>query len=166
MKSYIIFISIISVLLLSIPLYASLEISVTTDKPVYQVGEIIKVYVSLYNPTPLPVKLTYGSSLTATYLMDQSYYWHTDVVYNPYISSLTIQPEQTFTWQLNHHQTYYPLNIGYHSVQGGSMAGEMWGQLSEPVEFRVIPEPASIFLLGTGLVLSRRIQLRWKRTKS
>jgi len=150
---------IVLVVILSLPAYASLEISVVTDKEVYQLGETVEVYVSLYNPTPDPVTLTYGSSLVATYLMDQSYYWHTNVIALDVILHKTIQPDQTLMWQLDHeehHQAYYPLGVGYHSVQGGSMAWQLNGQLSEPFEFQVVPEPTTLSLLSLGAVLLKR----------
>lgn len=156
MKLERIFSPLVLIAFLSFPVHASLEISVATDKTVYQPGETVEVYVSLYNPTSESVTLTHGSSLEVTYLMDQSYYWHLNVHALDVITYRTIQPEQTVTWQLNHddyHQSYYSLDIGYHSVQGGSLAEELGGLLSEPVEFQVIPEPATILLLTLGIIV-------------
>ena len=143
----------LTVSILSLSAHASLVVSVTTDKSIYQLGETVEVYVSLYNPTSESLPLTYGSNLEATYLIDNSYYWHHSISHLPVILHGTIQSEQTLTWQLNHndfHQTQYPLNIGFHSVQGASLAGEMSGQLSEVVTFQVIPEPTTLSLLALG----------------
>jgi|GEM_PF-7003056 len=58
---------IISILALNLVLFLSgigiadlVDISVATDKPTYQVGEEVIVYVSAYNPNTEPVTLTGG----------------------------------------------------------------------------------------------------------
>jgi hypothetical protein len=140
---------------------ATLQLSVSTDKSVYHIGETVKIFVSAYNPSSTAVKLTFGSgTLKATYLMDGTYNWARNKSDIDVIANLTIKPYETLTWQLDHNtseQSYYPLTVGAHSVQGALLAWELGGQLSDLVEFRVTtPEPTTILLLGSGLLLLRK----------
>ena len=152
---------IISILALNLVLFLSgigsadlVDISVATDKPTYQVGEDVKVYVSAYNPGLDPVILTFTSSLEASYWMNEEYYWHENKIFVPSGFLLTINPKITHTWELIHgpdELSEYPLNIGTHNVIGMVGAYELQDSyLTEPVEFEVIPEPASLIILTTG----------------
>jgi len=159
MKVNIVFITIVLVLILSLPLYASLEISVATDKQVYQRGETVEVYVSLYNPTAEAITIYVGYPI-ATYLMDDIYFWHQNKVFPAVLlPPISIEGYQSLTWQLNHDVKEledYPLGAGIHSVIGYVYSNETIGQHSDAVNFEVIPEPTTLSLFALGAVLLKR----------
>ena len=143
------------------------DISVTTDKTTYQVGEDVKVYVSVFNPGLDSVTLTFTSSLESSYWMDEEYYWHENKIIIPSGSLLTINPNTSHTWELIHGPTElseYPLNIGMHTVTGMVGAYELQDNyMTEPVEYEVIPEPTSIMIFSVGaLFLTRSLRKRKK----
>ena len=137
---------------------ATLEISVATDKPIYQLGETMQVSVSVYNPTSEAVTM-YISYPIASYLMDDTYFWHQNKVFPAWaLPPITMQPGQIQTWQRDHstqENTEYFLNLGNHSVKGIIYSDVTAGQYSDPVEFQVIPEPATIVLFCLGGILIR-----------
>jgi len=130
------------------------DICAATNKPVYELGEEVVVFVIAYNPNPEPVTLTFGSALQRSYLMDGIYDWRTGHGWTLYPTQRTIDPYDSHTWQLTHgtyEMTIYPLGVGAHTV-----IGEVVGYgYSTPAEFDVIPEPATILLLAVGAVLLR-----------
>ena len=135
--------------------YATLlEITVDTDKDIYQLNEVVEVYVSLYNPTSEPVTI-YTFPPIASYRMDDVYFWHQNKIFPLGSTSFTMQPGEIKTWQLEHgvqENAEYFLSVGIHSVQGLSS-----GQYSDPAEFQVVPEPATLALLALGgLILRKR----------
>lgn len=132
---------------------ASLQISVTTDKPVYQMGETINVSITVINSGSTSEKL-YGGYYFTTYIIDDAYNW-ADRFAPQVILQTTFQPGETKMWEMAHEINEwqeYPLTVGMHSLVGG--AG--FTLLSDPVEFEVIPEPTSILLLGAGLISLRK----------
>ena len=137
------------------------EITVGTDKDVYELGEEVRVYVSVYNPG-LPVTLTFGSTLQASYLMDGTYYWHQDKYFLDVITNVTIDSNATHTWELVHgmyEMESYPLDIGIHTLVGKVMAWQLIdNNTSEVICYEVIPEPVAILLFGIGGLLLRRRQ--------
>ena len=146
------------VCVMSVPVYALLELSVTTNQDFYLPGETVEVYVSVTNTGFLPTTLSFSNSLEATYVMDDTYDWSSSLVVLPMTHELTINGGQTLTWQLDHdayHQGKYPLGVGLHMVQGSCTALQMFGQLSDPVLFEVIPEPATLALMALGAMLTR-----------
>jgi len=130
------------------------DISVATDKPTYQVGEEVKVYVRAYNPGLDSVTLTFGSNIQTSYWMDDIYDWQAGRDRLWVLTYATINPNTTHTWELIHgsyEMSVYPLEIGTHSVVGIVGAYELSGNgESSPIEFEVIPEPASLIILTTG----------------
>lgn len=136
------------------------EITVDTDKDVYELGEEVKVYVSVYNPGLDPVTLTFSSTLQASYWMDEIYYWHENKVFLQVLTHVTINSNTTHTRELIHginEMQEYPLEIGLHTVTVMVVAYELQNEyLTEPVEFEVLPEPGTILLFGIGGFLLRR----------
>jgi hypothetical protein len=136
----------------------TVNISTVTDKESYLLGEEVVVSVTAYNPDPNPVTLYFVSSLEASYLMDDVYDWTEGKFFSQFGGQLTIDPYSSYTWELTHgpgEMGLYPLDVGTHTVVGEVVG---YGE-SAPVQFGVIPEPATILLLTLGsLLLTRRRQ--------
>jgi len=135
-------------------------ISTTTDKDAYLLGEQVVVSVTTYNPDPNPVTLIFCSSLEASYLMDDVYDWTEGKVFTQLGRQLTIDPYDSYTWDLPHghrEMELYPLDVGTHTVRG-----EVVGYgFSSTIQFEVVPEPATILLLTLGsLLLTKRRRKR------
>ena len=150
-------------LLLYCPVNASLQVAVDTDKDIYLLNETVKVYISLFNPTGDTVTL-YCTYPVATYLMDNAFYWHQDKVFPAgFPPPVILQAGETKIWQLEHgsrESGSYSLGIGNHTVQGVFNFNTTGTQYSDSAEFHVIPEPATLALLGLGGVLIRRKMIR------
>lgn len=146
-------------IVLSFSAHATLQITVDTDKDVYQAGENVHVYVTAHNLSTEQVVLHFGISLKASYEMDQIYNWVENKGYYPATSSLRIDAGSSYTWELTHGPTElfeYPLNPGLHSVIGKILASELMGEKSASTQFMVIPEPITITLLCFGAFLIRQ----------
>jgi hypothetical protein len=133
---------------------ASLQISVATDKPVYQINETVGISITVSNSGSTSETL-YGGFYFTTYIMDGIYNWAVGRSGPDVVLSITILPGQSKTWDMSHglyELQEYPLVVGSHSVVGG--AG--YTLLSSPVEFQVVPEPVTISLLAFGFLLLRR----------
>ncbi len=131
------------------------DISVATDKEIYQLNEEVTVVVTAYNPNQEPVTLGFPSALTTTYLMDGVFNWSEGKVFAPSGLQLTIEAHEFATWELTHgskEMGLYALDVGVHSVVGEVVG---YGQ-SEAVEFEVIPEPATILILSFGVFWARK----------
>lgn len=131
-----------------------IDISVATDKETYLLGEDVTVFVTAYNPNPDPITLYFASSLQASYLMDGVFDWRTGKGFEYMVTKRVIEPYDSRVWQLDHgtyEKAIYPLSIGRHTVVGEVVG---YGQ-SAPVEFQVIPEPASVLLIGLGALWIR-----------
>jgi hypothetical protein len=130
------------------------DITVSTDKESYLLGEEVIVSVIAYNPNPEPVTLYFGSSLLATYLMDDVFDWSEGRFFEPVNLQLIIQPYNFHTFDLKHglyEMSLYPLDFGTHTVVGEVVG---YGQ-SAQVQFEVIPEPSTLLILGFGALLLR-----------
>jgi len=129
------------------------EVSAATDKPMYLLGEEVTVSVTAYNPNPEPVELVFGG-FEATYLMDDVFDWRQGKAAGLGIRYLTIDPYDSYTRDLIHGEEemdLYPLSIGTHYIVGEFLD---YGY-SAQVEFEVVPEPASVFLLTLGASIIR-----------
>ncbi|MBN1844556.1 MAG: hypothetical protein JW810_02655 [Sedimentisphaerales bacterium] len=141
------------------------DLGVATDQQTYLPGEAVVVWVSASNPTAEYVNLTFTSTLQASYCMDGEFYWHENQDSFPVITYVTLDPYETYSWELVHSTAEmqdYPLGIGTHTVAGMVMAFELGGQGStDALSFEVIPEPASVlFVLGGLAGLARRSRRR------
>jgi Intracellular proteinase inhibitor len=144
------------------------DISVATDKTTYLVDEDVQVFISAYNPGTDPVTLTFASDIQITYWMDEIYDWQEGRSRLPAITQVTINPNTTHTWDLTHssyEMSLYPLEIGTHNVVGIVMAYELpCSGDSTPVEFKVIPEPATLFFFSFGTLWIIRYSKRNNRS--
>ena len=146
----------ITVLTLTSPLVSDVivDISVETDKPIYQFGEEVMISVTAYNPRSDAITLALHLDPTVSYMMDGVFDWKEYHVGLPAIGDVVFEPFQSRTWELTHgawESQFYPLEIGTHSVVGELID---YG-FSEAVEFEVVPEPATILLLGLGGLVLR-----------
>jgi hypothetical protein len=146
-------------IVLSFSAHATLQITVDTDKDVYQVGEDIAITITAYNPTTEPVIMTGGFYFT-TYIMDETYDWAKGKSGPAVVVTVTVDPGESISWDHMHginECLEYPLEIGVHSIVGKILAYELRGQnQSEPVEFSVIPEPFSLSFLFLGSFFIRK----------
>ena len=135
--------------------HAQVEISVSTDKDVYQLDEDVTVYVSAYNPTDETIGLSWATTKEATYIMDDIFDWSDYKIFNDIPTYIPLAPLDTYIWELTHNQemrNYYPLELGLHSV-----VGEVVNYGVSPVyEFEVIPEPTSLLLISCGILVLRK----------
>ena len=135
------------------------DISVSTDKPTYQLGEYVTISVTAYNPNPEPITLSF-SGRKATYIIDDTYDL-ADAPFYPQVSYTTIEPYSSFTWDLTHDywgMKEYFLLVGTHTLVGQLWAGELGeDNMTSPVQFEVIPELATFALFGLGLLIFRRL---------
>ncbi len=138
-----------------------LQITVETDKDVYQFGEDVLISVVAYNPNPEEVNLT-GGFYFNTYIIDDIYDWADGRSGPAVIIKTTVDPGESLIWEQVHgihERSAFPLEIGTHTVVGEVLAFELQGQSrSEPVEFEVVPEPASILLLLAGVPVMRKLK--------
>ena len=146
----------IIVLTLTSPLVnaAIVDIGVETDKPTYLLEEPVTVFVTAYNPNPEAVTLGFGSTLQATYLMNDVFDWSEGKGFADVVTSVTIEPDDSYVWDLTHgldEMMLYPLDVGIHTVVGEVVG---YGQ-SATIEFEVVPEPATVLLLGFGGLILR-----------
>ena len=120
------------------------DISASTDKTVYQLGETVVVSIIVYNPNPEPVTLSYSGG-NITYIMDNIFDWKTGKAFPLWVLNKTIDAYDFWTVELVHgsvESSFYPLDAGNHSVVGiiGSYGS------SVPVQFEVVPEPGTLSL--------------------
>jgi hypothetical protein len=139
------------------------DISVSTDKATYSLDEDVVVSITACNPNSEPVTLT-GGFYFASYIMDDVYDWVEGRSAPQVIQKLTIDPGDSITWDLTHgsyEMQEYPLTLGKHMVVGEVLAIELIGDgKSAPVEFDVVPEPATILLLTLGICGMRIVRHR------
>ena len=130
------------------------DVCVATNKPVYELGEVVAVFVIAYNPNPEPITLYFPTSLQASYLMDDVFDLSTITAWTPESTERKIPAYDSYTWNLHHHShamKVYPLTIGTHTVEGYVVG---YGQ-SAPVEFEVVPEPSTCLLFLIGFIAFR-----------
>ena len=134
----------------------ALELTVATDKPSYSFGEDITVSVTAYNPNDYEVTLEFGSTLQASYIMDDVYDWSSDGIFLAVVTEVTVGAQSSYNWDLEHDWEYtvgpdtygYDLSIGTHSVVGAlqpvfQSPGD-YTYYSQAVEFEVVPVPGDV----------------------
>ena len=135
----------------------NLSIGVATDKLTYDLGEYVTIYITGYNVGSDTITLGFGTLSQASYLMDNVYDWFDHHHHYAMPSYRVLDAGEDYTWTLVHNSVdlgYYPLTVGTHSVKGEIVD---YGY-SAPVEFEVVPEPATFLLLalGTLALLNKR----------
>ncbi|MFA6426788.1 MAG: hypothetical protein WCW64_11510 [Phycisphaerae bacterium] len=130
------------------------DITVSTDKPTYQLGEYVTVSITSYNPNPQPVTLNFDTSLQAIYLMDGTFDSSQNQAVAMWSTERTINAYDSYTWTRTHGAgalILYPLGLGIHSV-----AGEVVGYgSSSSIQFEVVPEPGALAILSFALPIFR-----------
>ncbi len=146
----------ITVLTLTSPLVnaAIVDISVETDKPVYQLGDDVVVSVIAINPTDEPIQLSFESTLQATYQTDDVFDWTEGKSFFQWVTYVDLPAFGLHRWDLTHgseERELYPLDLGTHTV-----VGEVVGYgTSGSIQFEVIPEPATILSVVLGFMIIR-----------
>jgi len=145
------------------------DITVSTDKPVYNFNEDVIVTVTATNPNPYSVTLIVSVLPTASYLMDDSFDWALYQTGLPAIVTLPFAPAQSHSWDMVHalyERSIYPLSLGLHSVIGELLVYVPDDDppfillVSDSLEFEVIPEPATFLLFAVGVLCFRRANIR------
>ena len=145
------------------------DITVFTDKPVYNLNEDVIVTVTATNPNPYSVTLSLNHEPTASYSMDDSFNWALYQTGFPAIVTFTFAPSQSHSWDMVHalyERSIYPLSLGLHSVIGELLVYVPDDDppfillVSDSLEFEVIPEPATILLFAVGALYFRRVNIR------
>lgn len=95
------------------------SMSVTTDKPSYEYGDVIEIRVRIWNPTQEPFELTGSSSCQAQFLFDDfNSVRHTKCTADSII--ITFQPgsERTWIWRVDPMELGLPTSTGDHVIVG------------------------------------------------
>jgi len=133
------------------------EITVATDKAIYQLDEDVLVSVTAFNPTSEPVTLGFGSALEANYLMDGQFNWYQYKIFALSATHLHIAGGDSHTWHLCHgpmERGLYPLELGPHTLVGQVRATQLLGDWNSPsCTFTVVPEPAGALLGAWGILV-------------
>jgi hypothetical protein len=133
----------LAVLVLPTAGFAQVEVSVSTDKSSYYVGENIAIYVTAHNLTAAPQTLQFGSTLQAQYTLDGAF--TTPTIGLDILTSQYLPPYGSYTWSFSHSWSAYYLALGGHSVNG-TVVG--YGE-SEAAAFEVLappPPPEDVFI--------------------
>ena len=136
-----------------------IEVSVATDKLVYDLGESVWVSVTAHNPSAEAVTLVFGTSQQATYLMDGVFDWGEGKQFLQWITYVVIDPCDSYVWNLQHgtdEMETYALALGTHTVIGEVLD---YGE-SLPVGFEVVPEPLTVLFLMGGITRIRHARRR------
>jgi len=138
------------------------EITVATNKAIYQLDENVLITVAAFNPTSDPITLMFPSGdIPASYWMDGVYDWEKDRSRVFWLAQVTIASQEERTWQLTHgayERTQYPLVPGWHTVQGELVL--LHPLVGAPVSFQVVPEPPAFLLILAGAGAMARVALR------
>ena len=150
----------LGLILLSSANASIIEVTVDTDKDTYDIGEDVIVYVTAYNPGDEAITLDFGTSMQANYIMDGVYDYSSGNYYLMVCTSVQIAQNDSYTWTFVHKNdalSAYPLSQGTHSITG-QVIGYGDSNTMSAIQFEIVPEPASLMLLGLGGLLFRRIQ--------
>lgn len=132
-----------------------IEVSVITDKSVYSLGEDIGLSATAFNPNDYEISL----DARAYYRIDDGYWLpaYIMIIWPP----ISLQPLSSNIWNFTYHSfptepgkiNFYPiLEVGVHSVVGQAAVDTEPYIQSVPVQFTVVPEPATIVFIFTGML--------------
>jgi hypothetical protein len=141
-------------IVLSFSAHATLQITVDTDKDVYQVGENISIYITVCNSSEENITLTFDTTKQATYIMDEKFDYSSIKTYLLIPTKDQNLPREQFIWTFINYKNAsatYPVGQGTHSIVGEIIG---YGK-SIPAQFTVIPEPATLSILCLGLIFAR-----------
>ncbi len=112
-----------------------LRFDVETDRLVYRPHDPLTITVSVHNPNPHPVTLTFPSSLQASYVMDDHYDWAHGRPVLHVITHVEVPARGSHAWRFRHDwDAYTPSGAS-------SVVGYVVGQgHSDPAHFRVMDE--------------------------
>jgi len=94
------------------------DVSVSTDKEIYELGELVKINVSATNNSDNPVTLEFPTLHQADYRIDEAYLWSKGKFFLPIPTSITLPPGAKITWSFVHSAGEYRLLPGEHSIVG------------------------------------------------
>jgi hypothetical protein len=80
---------------------AQLQYSVSTNKSQYLVGDTIFISVSVTNQSSSYITLQFPSTCQGNYYLD-SYNWYSHIICAQVLTSLTLSPSQSHSWQFAH----------------------------------------------------------------
>jgi hypothetical protein len=106
----------LSILLLSTIASAQINVTVTTNKDTYILGEPVQIFITATNKGDEDVTLEFPNSGVCNYRMDGVYtpiFAHADV-----LTDVVIPAGESKTWSFRHNLEEYPLEIGDHRVSG------------------------------------------------
>lgn len=94
------------------------QVSVSTDKEIYELDEPVKISVSATNNSDEPVTLEFPTLHQADYRIDEAYLWSKGKFFLPIPTSITLPPGAKITWAFVHSAREYRLLPDEHSVVG------------------------------------------------
>ncbi len=94
------------------------QVSVSTDKEIYELDEPVKIGVSATNNSDKPVTLEFPTLHQADYRIDEAYLWSKGKFFLPIPTSIMLPPGATITWRFVHSAREYRLLPGEHSIVG------------------------------------------------
>ena len=95
-----------------------LEVTVSTDKEVYGVGEKVPIRVTITNKTDAQVVLKFTSDREAGYIIDGVYSEYNGGGFLDIYTEIPLEPGESYFWEFVHDPADYPLLPGKHSIVG------------------------------------------------
>ncbi len=110
-----------------------LQITVSSDKEVYSVGEEVPIHVTAKNVSESDIILRFPTGRQAGYCIDERYFRYDGSDLTDVSSEILLKPGDSHTWDFVHDPNEYPLTPGTHIIKG-IVAG--YGH-SEPIKIAV-----------------------------
>ena len=123
----------LSVVMLTSVATAQIDVSVSTRKATYVLGEPVRVFVTATNNGSEGVTLEFVTSNQASYVMDDAY--APTLLAAQVLTERHIPAGESYTWTLDHDLAAYPLDYGTHRVVG-KVVGEASSRAA--AEFEIV----------------------------